>query len=106
MEKSPATKVLILTAYSEEENILNTAKSRARGYLLKGVSSPTLVQVIKKVHAGAIWVDREIPAADAFEQIAPSQSFDYGPPANETLKSLTKRELEILMSSDGDGKGN
>src|SRR3989338_280394 len=43
-EKNPATKVLILTAFSEDENILNAAKSGAKGYVLKGVSSATLVQ--------------------------------------------------------------
>jgi DNA-binding NarL/FixJ family response regulator len=34
--KSPATKVVILTAFSEEENLLRSARGRARGYLLKG----------------------------------------------------------------------
>lgn len=96
MGKTPATKVLILTAYAEEESILNAAKSKARGYVLKGVSTPTLLEAIKKVHGGEIWVDREVPAAETFEEIARSLSLDYRPPANETLKSLTKREMEIL----------
>jgi two-component system, NarL family, response regulator DegU len=94
--KSPATKVMILTAYSETENVLDTAKAHARGYILKGVSSPTLLQAIRKVHAGEIWVDRELPASVDFQRIASGQSLDAGPPANETLQSLTKRELEIL----------
>jgi DNA-binding NarL/FixJ family response regulator len=93
-EKSPATKVMILTAYSDEENVLSTAKAHARGYVLKGVSAPTLIKAIREVNAGEIWVDRELPAGIDFEQIARGLSF--GHPANETLKSLTKRELEIL----------
>src|SRR5712691_1464427 len=36
-DKTPATKVLILTAYSEDENILNAAKGGAKGYVLKGI---------------------------------------------------------------------
>src|SRR5512147_1689102 len=36
--RSPATKVVILTAFSETEDVLSTAQARARGYLLKGVS--------------------------------------------------------------------
>jgi DNA-binding NarL/FixJ family response regulator len=95
-ETSPSTKVMILTAYAEEGNLIDTAKARARGYVLKGVSSPTLMQAIEKVHAGEIWVDRELPARAEFERIASAQNFDPGPPANETLQSLTKRELEIL----------
>jgi len=95
-EKSPATKVVILTAHSTDEDVLNCAKGRARGYLLKGVSTPTLIEAIRKVHGGEIWVDRELPAANDFAGIARANQFDPGPPANATLESLTKREMEIL----------
>jgi len=94
-ERNPAIRVLILTAFSEEENILNAAKGGARGYLLKGVSSSTLLQAIKTVHAGGVWIDKEVPAAEAFEEIV-RQSAKRPEPVNETIKSLTKRELEIL----------
>lgn len=95
-EKSPVTKVIILTAYSEEASVVSTAKGRARGYILKGISLPTLVEAIKKVNTGQIWIDPELPARGDFERIAKSLT-DLGPPANETLHSLTKRELEILQ---------
>jgi len=96
-EKTPATKVLILTAFSEDENILNAAKSGAKGYVLKGVSSATLVQAIKTVYEGGFWVDKEMSSADAFEEIVQSQSGNYGgEPVNEVIKHLTKREVEIL----------
>ena len=95
-EKSPTTRVVILTAHSNEEDLLDTAKGRARGYLLKGVSTPTLMEGIRKVHAGEIVVDQELPSASEFARIARSNEFDPGPPANATLDSLTKRELEIL----------
>jgi len=95
--KSPATKVIILTAHFAEEDVLDSARRRARGYLLKGVSTPTLVEAIRKVHGGAIWVDRELPFAGDFAQIARANQFDPGPPANETLQGLTKRETEILQ---------
>lgn len=96
-EKNPTTKVLILTAFSEDENILNAAKGGAKGYVLKGVSSPTLLQAIKTVHGGGFWVDKEMSSADAFEEIVQSQSGKSGTePVNETIKNLTKREVEIL----------
>jgi DNA-binding NarL/FixJ family response regulator len=95
-ENNPSTKVIILTAFSAKEDVLDTAKGRARGYLLKGVSTPTLIEAIRKVHGGDIWVDRELPFAGNFAQIARANQFDPGPPANETLQSLTKREMEIL----------
>ena len=96
-EKNPTIKVLILTAFSEDENILNAAKGGAKGYVLKGVSSATLLQAIKTVNSGGLWVDKEMSSADAFEEIAQSQSGKHGTePVNETIKHLTKREVEIL----------
>jgi DNA-binding NarL/FixJ family response regulator len=96
-EQSPATKVMILTAYAEDESILNAAKGGARGYLLKGSDFVTLLQAIKRVHGGGLWIDKEIPAAETFEEIArgqiePVMSADH----DEAVDSLTKRELEIL----------
>lgn len=96
-EKSPATKVVLLTAFSDEEDVLNSAKGGARGYVLKGASSTTLLQAIKTVQRGGVWVDREIPAADTFEEISRSRAVraDAGP-VPDAIKSLTKREIEIL----------
>jgi DNA-binding NarL/FixJ family response regulator len=90
--------VLVLTAFSEDENILNAAKGGARGYVLKGIDFPTLLRAIKTVHSGGVWIDKELPAADAFEEIAQGQSIDFGDAreGNEAVKVLTRRELEIL----------
>ena len=95
-EKSPTTKVMILTAYSEDESVIESARGRARAYILKGVSSPTLLEAMRKVNRGEIWVDPEVGGRVDFARVAEGQSFDPGPPANETLQALTKRELEIL----------
>jgi DNA-binding NarL/FixJ family response regulator len=96
-ERHAATKIIVLTAYSEEENILNAAKGGARGYLLKGVDFPTLLQAIKAVHAGGLWIDKEMPSAELFQEIAHGQ-VNAAPDVkyDETLDSLTKREKEIL----------
>ena len=102
-EKSAATKVLILTAYSEDENILNTAKGGAMGYVLKGIDFPTLLQAIKTVHKGGVWIDKETPSADAFEEIARGQLNEVGEEThNDMIDMLTKREKEILrLVSEG-----
>lgn len=96
-ERSPATKVLILTAYAEDESIMNAAKGGARGYLLKGADFVTLLQAIKKVHKGELWIDKEIPVADTFEEIALGQIDPVmAPQHDDAVESLTRRELEIL----------
>jgi DNA-binding NarL/FixJ family response regulator len=98
-DKYPATKVLILTAFSDDESILNAAKGGARGYVLKGIASSTLLQAIKTVQAGGLWIDKEMPLSDAFEEIAQSQVNNEIPdsPTNEAVQSLTRREREILL---------
>lgn len=98
--RSPATRVMILTAFSDEENVLNAAKGGAKGYVPKGVPSATLVQAIKKVQNGGVWIDKEIPSWETFEEIAQAQSQaqarEVAPQLNESISALTKREMEIL----------
>lgn len=69
-EKNPSTKVLVLTAFAEEGNVINVAKSGARGLVLKGVDSSTLLKAIKTVRAGDVWVGNGVPAAETFMKIA------------------------------------
>ena len=96
-EKNAAVRVLILTAFSEDEDILNAAKGGARGYVHKGIDFPTLLQAIKTVHSGGIWIDKDTPCAEVFEEIAQAQAYTVmDSPSNEAIKSLTQRELEIL----------
>jgi DNA-binding NarL/FixJ family response regulator len=96
-EKNVPTKVLILTAYSEDENVLNAAKGGARGYVLKGIDFPTLLQAIKTVHKGGLWIDKELGAAEGFEEIAQGQMGERAEPGyNDAISTLTKRETEIL----------
>lgn len=96
--RSPATKVIILTAFSDEENVLNAAKGGARGYVPKGVPSATLIQAIKAVHGGNYWIDKEIPCWETFEEIVEGQAAVDEPQQqmDDSIRSLTKREMEIL----------
>ena len=96
--RTPATRVLVLTAFSDDENVLNAAKGGAKGYVSKGAPSATLIQAIKVVHGGNSWVDKEIPCWETFEEIAGGQptAREAPEPIDDSIKSLTKRELEIL----------
>ena len=96
--RSPATRVIVLTVYSEEENVLNAAKGGARGYVTKGFPSATLLQAIKVVHNGGCWIDKDIPSWETFEEIVEAQSDSLEAPRqlDESIKTLTKREMEIL----------
>lgn len=94
--RCPATKVMVLTAFSDEESVLNAAKGGAKGYVPKGVPTAILLQAIKTVYNGGVWIDKEIPSWQLFEEIAQAQASDVSPEVDESIKALTKREMEIL----------
>lgn len=96
--RCPTTRVLVLTAFSDDENVLNAAKGGAKGYVPKGVPSSILLQAMKAVHNGGSWIDKEIPSWETFEEIVQGQSRsrEAAPQVDESIKSLTKREMEIL----------
>jgi two-component system, NarL family, response regulator DegU len=96
--RCPATRVVVLTAFSEEENVLNAAKGGAKGYVPKGVPSATLLQAIKTVYGGGFWIDREVPLWETFQEIVQNQSSvrELAPQVDDSIKALTKREMEIL----------
>lgn len=96
--RNPSTRVIILTAFSDEESVLNAAKGGAKGFVPKGVPSTTLLQAIKAVHNGGLWIDPEIPSWETFEEIVQGQAVarETPPQFDESIKSLTKREMEIL----------
>jgi DNA-binding NarL/FixJ family response regulator len=96
--KNPTTRVIILTAFSDEESVLNAAKGGAKGFVPKGVPSATLLQAIKAVHNGASWIDKEMPSWETFEEIVQGQTVvrEAMPQIDASIKTLTKREMEIL----------
>jgi RNA polymerase sigma factor (sigma-70 family) len=87
---------MVLTAFSDEESVLNAAKGGAKGYVPKGVPTTILLQAIKTVYNGGVWIDKEIPSWQIFEEIAQAQASDVLPEVDESIKALTKREMEIL----------
>ncbi len=96
-ERHPETRTVILTAFDDEDAVLETAKAGARGYVLKGVSPTTLFQVIRTVHQGGIWIDPGLPQAAEFTAIA-ARHAQARPAKKEPdgIDALSRRELEVL----------
>lgn len=91
------TRILILSLFPDKDGILNTAKAGARGYVLKRTSSTALIQAIRRIHRGEIWVDRQLSCANSFLEFArQTEDCDANRLESEILKALSKRELEIL----------
>ncbi len=51
-ERSPNTKVLILTAYDDDDYILALMEAGAIGYLLKTARPSELIDAVQRVHLG------------------------------------------------------
>ena len=92
--ESPATRVLILTAYEEEDYVLEALQAGAAGYLLKTAPAPELVEAVHAVAAGTTVLEPSISAA-----LARRWSRADGPGG---AGQLSARELEVLrMTAHG-----
>jgi DNA-binding NarL/FixJ family response regulator len=91
-ELSPATAVLILTAYDDDQYVFALLEAGAAGYLLKNVRGHCLVEAIRAVNAGESALHPAIArkVIDRFAR-APKES----PLRADTLEP-TDRELEVL----------
>ena len=85
---SPSTKVIVLTSFSEDEQVFASIKAGAQGYLMKDVLPQELVRAIRTVHRGEAQLDPEIARKLMHE-------FSNPQPARPK-HDLTERELEVL----------
>jgi NarL family two-component system response regulator LiaR len=88
----PATAVLILTAYDDDQYVFALLEAGAAGYLLKNVRGRDLIEAIREVNAGES-VLHPVIARKVLDRFArpPSE-----PPEEHALDQLTERELEVL----------
>jgi DNA-binding NarL/FixJ family response regulator len=57
----PATKVLMLSAHSDEAYIVQAVNSGAKGYMLKQTSAENICTAIREVHRGKTFFSPSIP---------------------------------------------
>lgn len=78
----PQARIVVLTTYKGDVDVLRALKAGARGYLLKNLLRRELLETIRAVHAGEKRIPPEVAA-----QIA-----DYA-----AEDDLTSREIEVLQ---------
>jgi NarL family two-component system response regulator LiaR len=89
---SPATALLILTAYSDIRYIIGLLEAGACGYLLKNSPGNDVVRAIRAVRSGESVLDSEV-TRKLVQRLA---SLSKSPDERETSGQLTSREMEIL----------
>jgi DNA-binding NarL/FixJ family response regulator len=85
-------RTIVLTASEDEQDYVETVKRGARGIVLKQAATERLLEGIRKVHRGEIWIDQRVAAEVMKAMTRP------GPPLGVAGEKalLTPREAEIV----------
>jgi two-component system, NarL family, response regulator LiaR len=84
----PASRVIVLTSFADDDRLLPAIQAGAAGYLLKNVQPQELARAVRAAHAGEALLDPSV-AARLVEAIAQ-------PPGEAPRERLTAREREVL----------
>ncbi len=99
-QRFPGTRVLILTAYPDEEFIVRAIEAGASGYVLKRAGSRELIQALEALARGEAILDPAITrqVLEQFRQRARAAQAD-------AFKDLTPRE-RLILARIAEGKTN
>jgi two-component system nitrate/nitrite response regulator NarL len=88
----PVINVVMLTVSQDEEDVTTALRAGARGYVLKGVAARDLVEIVRSVARGEVYVTPSLAASLLFDmnRASPNRSSTTG------LDDLTERERQIL----------
>ncbi len=94
----PDTKVVVLTAYDDDQYIFQLVRAGAAGYLLKDVSSQELVRAIRVAHSGEALIQPRIvnKILKEFARLMGRKEAVSFTGRKEALQALTEREKEVL----------
>lgn len=89
--RSPETRVIVLSMYSDEAYILQALRNGAHGYVLKEASADELLNAIREVSEGHRYLSPPLSerAIEAYIQRAQEETEPY--------LALTEREREVLQ---------
>jgi DNA-binding NarL/FixJ family response regulator len=98
----PSTRILILTAHSDDAYVKNATESGAVGFLLKQASARVLSEGIREVNKGHVFfgpfIAKLLPECER-------KSLDRGGRTKPRTGRLTSREMEVLQLI-AEGKAN
>jgi DNA-binding NarL/FixJ family response regulator len=87
----PAVKILVLSMHDELLYAERSLRAGARGYIMKREAAKKIIQGIRSVLAGQIYVSDKIMAAMNEKYVAGVPAADISP-----LEQLSNRELEVF----------
>jgi len=87
----PSQKIVMLTVSESSDDVTAALNSGAKGYVLKGVGSRALAEIIRSVAAGESYVAPALSARLLSSRSSPA------PKTPSALEALTARELQVLQ---------
>ena len=94
LKRSPGTRVLILTAYLEDERLLQALRAGASGYVVKNSDLDELVLAIQSVHRGNTYFSSAVSEELAVNEVLLQAK---QPDRKTGYDLLTNREREVLQ---------
>jgi len=92
LNEMPACKIIFLTVYETDENIMTAIQLGARGYMLKNISSTSLLSSLRALDQGEIAMSRRMMTrALEYSQSSLSHS------RRGFVQNLSPREIDILF---------
>lgn len=85
-----STRVVLLTGALDEEELAEAVRLGVRGLVLKEMAPKLLVQCIRQVHAGELWLEKR-SVSNALEKLLQREAGQ-----REAAQLLTPREIEIV----------
>ncbi len=92
--KSPNTKIIMLTAFDNQDEIRASLTAGANGYCLKDINDSRLIAAIKGVIAGDIWLDSSI-AGSLLESLR-NNGNNKQEEHQATGFGLSEREMQVI----------
>jgi DNA-binding NarL/FixJ family response regulator len=94
--RHPATQVVVLTTYADDESILSALSAGAAGYLTKDATRDDIRRSLEAAAAGQAVLDPAVQAALVRAAQVGARSQAGPPPAKDLPDGLTEREAEVL----------
>lgn len=87
----PATAVIMLTMYRQNQQMLAAMKNGAKGYLFKSTSSREVARAIRAVHEGGMLIEPELTKVivNEFRRLSDAASANHP-------DALSEKEIEII----------
>jgi len=86
MKRDPGAKVLVLSMYDDELIAIKAMESGARGFVTKGAPPNLIVDAVRKVAAGEVFIENSMAQKMALHHTGKGKG----------LNALTRREFEIF----------